>query len=512
MVLPILSICIPTKNRGNALEKSLLSIINQPAFLDGNEVEIIISDNCSDDNTEQIAKKFVQNYTGKVFYYRNHKDLGADLNFEIALRHGKGQFLKLQNDSVSLTQDSLEFLLGEVKKASIDKYNLFLLNLPLPCGSDFLDCRDLPHLLQTISYFSTWIGSFGIWREDLESTRNFSRASEKRLVQADVLFRLAVEGKSTRVIGKNLLSPIDIGRKGGYSLSTVFGKNYLSLLYPYVESGVLTEELYQIEKHNIFSKLILPYYFDDNHDFNKYSFMEGLEEYYDEPYFYTEIENFFLKYIEKNPAREDLKPNTLSLWRILNPHNKTSIDTGSNYKKVTVGRASYGELKIRSWGNNEEGLKIGSFVSIADDVNFLLGGEHEYNGLSTYPFNVMYFGYKTEAKSKGKIIVNDDVWIGHGALVMSGVTIGQGAIVGARSVVTKNVEPYSIVVGSPAKHIKFRMANEIIAILLELDFSKISDSKIYSLKDLLYGELTIEKARLLVDYIMGDTLIPPLIS
>ena len=503
---PILSICIPTRNRAQILERSLTSIVNQVVFMEGDEVEIIISDNCSDDNTYDVVKQFLDAYPGKIFYYRNERNVGADSNLEIVLKHAKGLFLKLQNDSVGFNPGGLGFFLEEIKSASIEKYNIFLLNHPLHTGSDFYDCQDLPSLLSYISYNSTWMGSFGIWREDFQLMTNFSRAYKKRLVQTDVLFQLANKGKLTRVIGKNLLFNIDVDKKGGYSLSTVFGKNYLSILYPYVESEVLTKDQYLIEKKKIFINIILPYYFNDNHDFNKYSFFEGLEDYYNEDYFYPEIEKFFLSYIEKNPSREDLKPNVTSLWRILNPHNKTRIEAYSNYKKISVGRATYGNLKVHDWDDAKEGLNIGSFVSIGDDVTFLLGGEHPYKGLSTYPFKVKYFGAKEEAISRGKITIGDDVWIGYGALIMSGVSIGQGAIIGAKSVVTRDVEPYSIVVGSPAKHIKYRFDDEIINILLKLDFARITDEKIYSLKEGIYDELTVEKARLLVDYFMGDHL------
>ena len=127
---------------------------------------------------------------------------------------------------------------------------------------------------------------------------------------------------------------------------------------------------------------------------------------------------------------------------------------------VEVGKASYGDLNIISFANNAK-LIIGTFVSIAQEVSFILDAEHYTNHLSTYPFKVKYLGIeKQEAFSKGNIVVEDDVWIGYGAIIMSGVTIANGCIIAAGSIVTKDTEPYSIYAGNPAKKVKDRFLTE----------------------------------------------------
>ena len=176
-------------------------------------------------------------------------------------------------------------------------------------------------------------------------------------------------------------------------------------------------------------------------------------------------------------------------WRCLNKHNLTIPGTLFPNKKVIVGKHTYGTLNIFSWGAENELLKIGSFVSIADNVKILLGGNHYFNYLFTYPFKYQFLKEKVEAWSKGPIIIQNDVWIGMDSMILSGVTIGQGAIITARSLVITDVPPYSIVGGSPAKIIKYRFNSEVIEKLLKIDFSKIDYSFIIKNIDKLYMQL-----------------------
>lgn len=107
-------------------------------------------------------------------------------------------------------------------------------------------------------------------------------------------------------------------------------------------------------------------------------------------------------------------------------------------------------------------LYNGNFVSIAQNVIFMLNSEHYTNHISTYPFKVKYIlAENEEAISKGDNIIEDDVWIGYGVIIMSGIKIGKGTIIGAGSFVTKDVPPYSIVVGVPAKILKYRFNEHI---------------------------------------------------
>ena len=166
-------------------------------------------------------------------------------------------------------------------------------------------------------------------------------------------------------------------------------------------------------------------------------------------------------------------------FRRKNKHNKVSLKLDSLYKfnlnKIEVGINSYGMLNVRMYGNEEEGLIIGNYCSIAPNTLFLLGGNHNYKTLSTYPFrNKLINQNFIDATTRGKIIVEDDVWIGINSIILSGVKIGRGAIIGAGSVVTKDVPDYAIVAGNPARVVKYRFSRDIISKLKKVEFDKLT--------------------------------------
>lgn len=125
---------------------------------------------------------------------------------------------------------------------------------------------------------------------------------------------------------------------------------------------------------------------------------------------------------------------------------------------------------------NNDRLIIGKFCSIACKAKFLMtSGNHALKSLSTYTFPIFYEEWDLDISdikdawdNKGDIEIGNDVWVGYDALIMSGVKIGDGAIVGARSVVTKDVPPYAIVGGTPAKIIKKRFSDDTILKLLKI--------------------------------------------
>ncbi|BCZ47736.1 acetyltransferase [Clostridium gelidum] len=124
---------------------------------------------------------------------------------------------------------------------------------------------------------------------------------------------------------------------------------------------------------------------------------------------------------------------------------------------------------------NNDKLIIGKFCSIACKAKFLMtSGNHAMKSLSTYTFPIFYeewdetLNIKDAWDNKGDIIIGNDVWIGYDAIIMSGVKIGDGAIIGTRALVTKDVAPYTIVGGVPAKPIKKRFDDDIISKLLDI--------------------------------------------
>lgn len=129
-------------------------------------------------------------------------------------------------------------------------------------------------------------------------------------------------------------------------------------------------------------------------------------------------------------------------------------------------------------------LIIGKFCMIASDVQFIMnGGNHLVNAISSYPFEIFGGDWAgamdgKEYPFKGNTVVGNDVWIGYKSIIMPGVKIGDGTIIGTASVVTKDVEPYSIIAGNPAKLIRKRFSEEDIVKLLHIQWWNWDISKI----------------------------------
>jgi acetyltransferase-like isoleucine patch superfamily enzyme len=148
-----------------------------------------------------------------------------------------------------------------------------------------------------------------------------------------------------------------------------------------------------------------------------------------------------------------------------------------------IGEYTYGSPRILSYGEGAR-LQIGSYCSIAVEVQIFLGGEHRPDWVTTYPFPPLSGdwpearGIEGTPATKGDVVIGNDVWIGHGATILSGVTIGDGAVVGAMAVVAKDVPPYAIVVGNPARVVKVRFDEATVARLLEIKWWEWPEARI----------------------------------
>jgi acetyltransferase-like isoleucine patch superfamily enzyme len=139
---------------------------------------------------------------------------------------------------------------------------------------------------------------------------------------------------------------------------------------------------------------------------------------------------------------------------------------------IKVGEFSYG-IPIILWWGEAVGLQIGNYCSIAEGVQIFLGGNHRTDFVTTYPFASMLDwpevpGVNILPETRGNVIIGNDVWLCSHATILSGVTIGDGAVIGAHAVVTKDVPPYAVVVGNPGRVIKKRFPNKVIEELLEI--------------------------------------------
>ena len=176
------------------------------------------------------------------------------------------------------------------------------------------------------------------------------------------------------------------------------------------------------------------------------------------------------------------------LWKQKNAHNFTLPAKFFPMDRVSIGKNTYGTIDVL-FSNPQGSLIIGNYCSIADGVKFLHSTDHALNRISTYPFKSMLLSGELESLYKGDTVVEDDVWIGYGATILSGVRIGQGAVIAAGAVVNKDVPPYAIVGGVPAKVIKYRFSPELIDEMLKIDYSKLDVDAIRQHEAQLYEPL-----------------------
>lgn len=205
------------------------------------------------------------------------------------------------------------------------------------------------------------------------------------------------------------------------------------------------------------------------------------------------IKNILLKIpVVRELIRMLEKNNFQKNWKLLNAHNYTSVgDKTFPIENVNVGHHSYGVLNIYSlYIQSSEKLNIGNYVSIAPNVQFLLGADHQTATITTYPLYSRFIEYnKIDALSKGEITIEDEVWLGTNTIIISGVRIGKGAIIASGSIVTKDVPPYSIFGGNPAKLIKMRFPEDIIEEFLNFKLMDIPEEKIKENIDLFYRKI-----------------------
>lgn len=133
------------------------------------------------------------------------------------------------------------------------------------------------------------------------------------------------------------------------------------------------------------------------------------------------------------------------------------------YPTYQIGIGTYGMPVVHDW-QEDSTLIIGSYCSIADNVQIFLGGQHRVDWVSTYPFPA----YLAEAAhieefggSRGDVVIGSDVWLCANTTILSGVTIGHGAVIGSGAVISRDVEPYAVMIGNPAQRIRWRFDEEI---------------------------------------------------
>jgi chloramphenicol O-acetyltransferase type B len=146
---------------------------------------------------------------------------------------------------------------------------------------------------------------------------------------------------------------------------------------------------------------------------------------------------------------------------------------------------TYGMPVVHDW-NEGTTLRIGAYCSIAENVQIFLGGQHRIDWVSSYPFAVFLPGarhIKNPCGSRGDVVIGSDVWLCANCTILSGVTIGHGAVIASGAVVSRNVEPYAVMAGNPARNVRWRFDESTRLALLESSWWEWPEDEIRQIVD-----------------------------
>lgn len=244
----LLSLCIPTFNRADILDKTLSALFSNPDF-DQNLIEVIVSDNCSTDHTESVVKKFPL-----VQYYRNQENI-KDANFTTILTHATGRYIRLFNDTLSFKPHALAKMLKRIENHLDTKENLFFYQNMFLNADREKHVVNIEGFLDEVSYFNTWIANFGVWKDSFEAIEDKNRFSAMQLLQVDWSLQIVTNGQKTVIYFDDLFTVNTPPKKGDYNIFNVFVSNYLYIL----KNAGIGSLAIELEKFRLFRYFIFPW-------------------------------------------------------------------------------------------------------------------------------------------------------------------------------------------------------------------------------------------------------------
>lgn len=291
MSFKLLSICIPTHNRSEILDQTLSQLFANPDF--NNEIiEVIVSDNCSTDNTKEMVAKYPF-----VKYYCNEKNTSF-FNLTTALSYASGKYIKLYNDTFTFRPGALGKMITRIKIYENDNINLFFYPNFLHNHDNKKTINSISSFFYECSYNTTWTATIGFWKENFDQINNKDRYASLHLPQLEWMYSIVKNGKKTIIYFEDLFDVAIPIKKGGYNVFKTFVDDYLYI----IKQEKLSFFTYELEKYRLCYHFIYPWLRillidkTDNYSFEtKDVFKIIFRKYWYEPYLYPMILVFWLK-------------------------------------------------------------------------------------------------------------------------------------------------------------------------------------------------------------------------
>lgn len=266
---PVVSILIPTYNRADCLAECLDALSKEDVVAKGSDVEVLISDNCSTDGTQAVCEEFARRFPDVFVYVRQPRNIGPSDNFTYLLEHGRGKFLKFQQDRYAVEPGVVGRIVEAVKRHEKEHPVLFFGNdymFHLPLG--VYPIRSFDELLDTVSYWTTWIGGYGFWRDEVEFVVPLQNQYAASLLQQVAVILSLFERNRVGYL-YNLKQYHDCkasrGAIRGYNVAKVFSQNYLGILRTFLGPGKITKAAFEREKKRLYFGHVYGMYFDFEH-------------------------------------------------------------------------------------------------------------------------------------------------------------------------------------------------------------------------------------------------------
>ena len=249
---PVLSICIPTYQRIEITRNTIKSIYADFEGVDMEDFEVIVSDN----DPAESSRVFEQEFKFENFHYYPTTCEGF-LNSYYVLGYGKGEFLKLQNNSSMFRKGSLAHLIGQIKNYSASKPILFHTNGALK-RFDIREYHSADDFYHNLSYYSSWSAGFGIWKVDYDRFHDV-KSINKMFPQTTLL--MSCSDRNIFVIDDTLTREGQpVKKKGGYNPYEVFGVSFLDIFYEALNRHVISAKTFKLIKDDIMKKYLATRY------------------------------------------------------------------------------------------------------------------------------------------------------------------------------------------------------------------------------------------------------------